>query len=215
MIYDLDRGVLLLHIPRTGGMAIARAANSGPPTLHVCAGGPRHTRAAELQNVPPWSEHWQLLKRRIIVRNPWDRFRSWYAHVDSRVAGLDDPAILATMPPSWRRQLEVVRAEPGWPAFVRRLRPEHHAGGAYRFWACGAGGADLGVEPIRYEDLTQVWPNLAAVLGLPPETPLPAGVNHQPYPEDAVWTAGQIEQVGNCFADDVIRFGYEPPEVGA
>lgn len=216
MIYSPSRFVFV-HLPRTGGFSIMQALASrimelGDVTLVSSPiGNSRrgwwcHSRACELIDDIP---HWQSLWRWAVIRNPWDMVASrwrWTQRHWTAMAGRPMP-----MSPGdalhWRELYAASRM-----TFAEWI-PWAHAniatgGGFWRWYCCRPNGQDLGVDPVRYDELPRRWPQLMARLGLA-ETPLPR-LNDAPL-EHPAWTSESIDLVAELCRDDVERFRFEPP----
>lgn len=202
MIYLPEKAVFI-HVPRTGGMAFKRAvaplllgdhcgaliADAGKP--------PRFRRHSRAQGLSTALEEWNLIRRLLVVRNPWRWIESYWKQF-YRYAGDESEALRAAQ----RRTVDLPFAE--WVQHeLRFIRP---GTGLARHWGCAEDGHEVGVEFLKFED-----PNHRRVLldafRLPVDTPIPesnqSGVEHK-----FDWTQEAIAWVQEHFADDFQRFGY-------
>jgi hypothetical protein len=216
MIYSPSQGFVFIHVPRTGGWSIyravtARLARLGDLTLAASpadCGAPwwTHSRACEVRPLLP---HWDRLWRWAVVRNPWDAAASSYLRVQAHAAILpagDPPPGLATYWEYLRRSAGLSLTD--W--IYRELDYLNDRGGTWAWSCCGEQGEDLGVEAVRFEELSVLWPRLADRMGIA-DAELPrcnvagGGSVH--------WTLEAIHLIGRLCRDDVERFGYSPPSV--
>ena len=106
-----------------------------------------------------------------------------------------------------------MQADDSFERFVREEYLGEYSGllrgGFWRTWCCDDAGAELGVQPLRFETLHETWPLLLRALRLP-TTSRPA-VNASP-PLPVTWTPALIDSVGTLCCYDVARFGYRPPQ---
>jgi len=83
MIYSSERGILFTHVSRTGGTAITECLRRELPNLVDLLG----QHAPLLLAKPILGSTFQDAFKFAIVRNPWDRFVSWYALIGKTQLG--------------------------------------------------------------------------------------------------------------------------------
>lgn len=209
MIYKA-KNFLFIHIPRTGGVAIKATLASAMIELGngLLVGDSwfphrlrRHARASELKKIIPG---WDDLFKFAFVRNPWTAVVSDYMRMKTYpLPPPDGPQheVVAQLRNDARRARSTSFQE--WVLY--RLQYLAPGSGYWRYWCCQEDGQNLGIEPMRFENLTEEWERIAERLGIP-GTPLKSanGVPHEPV----AWTQPAIEFVRERCADDFERFGY-------
>lgn len=80
MIYSLGKGLLFTHVSRTGGTLITSMLKA--QLADVQSHGSQHLFLAEARSIV--GSVFDDLYKFAIVRNPWDRFVSWYALIGYR-----------------------------------------------------------------------------------------------------------------------------------
>lgn len=177
-----------VHVPKVAGVAITRALGSRglchvPPTdthpMHVTA-----RRVVEQVGERAWREAFTFG----FVRNPWDRLVSLY-HYQRRQAnrpehrvGFDD--WLAAHGPDWNGR-----------------RPQ-------LFWLCDEDGRELVDFVGRYERLSTDFAYVARQLGRP-DLKLSRMNTSTREPYQAYYSDWQRDMVGEWYADEVARYGYQ------
>lgn len=202
-----DRFVFV-HIPRTGGISISTALGTAR-NAQVNLTTLRHNYARFIRDREPY---WNRLFRFSVIRSPWEIVASWWRLLKRE---LDF---------HYRRPNFDLREGP-WISYLRRFSKDQDfgryierdiltgligiaQGGFWRTWCCGARGEDLGVRAVRFANLTAEWPEIAERCGRPGlALPHLNGTLRETVP----WTAALIAAVGQYCADDVRRFGFQPP----
>jgi hypothetical protein len=209
--------LIFVHVPKTGGSALAQAleAVAGPEDLLIgdspaararrpalrrrlraspAAGRVwKHSRLAEIEGLVPRAD-FAGFRVVTIVRNPWERLASYYHWL--RVQRFAHPHV-------------ALAVRLGFAGFVG------HPGVAASFRAAPAAAYvrdGAGVEHcalwLRHERLAEDAGRLAAMLGV--DLPPLAQVNVGPRPADwrAAYTPEAVAQVAEVCAADIARFGY-------
>ncbi len=206
MVYATGK-FLYLHLPRTGGSAIHKAIQQstlGAEIVFVTSAlGPlrKHSRACEIK--PMLGPEWDRLHKFACIRNPFDLAESLYSlfvrptWMDEQDANLYDYQI------SFHREVQRFR-EMTFGEWLRdHLTPIIETGGWWSHF-CEQNGHDLGIHPIRYEDLNTEWGKLQNQFGF-------SDLSHEngaTRSTSITWTEADREFVRTGFARDFERFGY-------
>ncbi len=213
MIVSPGRGYIFVHIPKTGGTALAMALEAKARAddiligdtpkarrrRHRLKGHPtagrlwKHSRLADIEGLVPRAA-FPRFRVFTIVRNPWERLASYYHWL--RVQRFDHP------------QVHLARAL-GFEAFL--AHPD--TGAAFAANPSAAYVTDgAGVEHcalwLRHDRLAAELPRLEALLGmrLPP---LPRiNVSDRPADWRAAYTDAAAARVAAICAADIARFGW-------
>jgi hypothetical protein len=228
MLIDLElgpAGFCAVHIPRTAGVAIAKAVAPWLSSHALIDTIDRHRTAWSIRQLLG-AAVWGNLYRFAVLRHPRDVIASDYRLTRANAALLDTGHHFAD---KWRVRLERFRREPDLGAFLRRewytvVKPGR---GLWGTWCEGPEGEDLGIELVPYPELRARWPALAEAIGLehtatarhgPPrrpcpfEPPFPCPVCHLPQvnagPGPYVhWPGALAAEVDRYFARDVELLG--------
>lgn len=212
MIISRGRGYIFVHIPKTGGTAMALALEARAKADDILIGDTPKAlrRKRRLKGVTAAGRLWKHASLADIdglvgtdemagmfcftlVRNPWDRMVSYYHWL--RLQGFDHPAVTLSKALSFA---DFVAAAPIRASI--RATPARH-------YMTDATGTERCAAFIRLEHLAEDMVPLAAHLGFTPDL---ARVNasdragdYRSYYSDA--TAALIAET--C-AEDIARFGY-------
>jgi len=213
MIYSLKHRFVFIHIPRTGGTSITRALlRATYPDAVVDMLELKHAGAEEIRRMV--GRDWGDCYRFCTVRSPWEIAASDYRLIRQSARGLRWDSGLHQM----RRWIEHVRhvATLDFGQFVEmfyltrataRVRP----GGFWPTYCQDRFGRELGVEAIRFEDLSARWPEIVARCNLKP-IDLPH-VNGADPGIPTLWTPELVAAIGEWCAEDIRRFGFQPPDL--
>lgn len=212
MIVSPRRGYIFVHIPKTGGtaMALALEARARPDDIligdtpkarrrrHRLAGVQtagrlwKHSTLADIEGLIP-REAFDRFLIFTLVRNPWDRVVSYYHWL--RVQSFAHPAVARA------RALD-------FGGFLRHpaTLAELAAWPARRYVTDGA-GQERHTLFIRLERLAEEIAPLEAHLGFPLRL---SRSNESDRPRDwrPLYTDAEAELVGAALAEDAARFGY-------
>jgi len=213
MIVSRRHGYIFVHIPKTGGTALALALEARAAADDILIGDTpkarrrrhrltgvvtagrlwKHSRLADIEGLVARAE---LPRFRVftIVRNPWERLASLYhwlrvqsfEHPQVRLArGLDFAGFLAAP-----EVAEAFRASPSAAYVTDGAGTEHCA-----LW-------------LRHERLAEDLPRLEALIGL--RLPALARVNASDRPADwrRLYSDASAARVAEICAEDIARFGW-------
>ena len=203
MIFSTEHKWVFIHIPRTGGISITTSLKAAVPTATATLVEGRHVTAWKLKQRDPVA--WDKLYRFSTMRSPWDIIASDYRLTLKDVPNQPDDG----WTPGWIARVERIRQHMSFDRFVEEEYLGKfscvHRGGFWKTWCCDLDGSDLGVTMYRFDQLPEVWPEIAARCGVP-DAQLPhvnAGVVL-----DVVWRPDLRAAVGQLCRDDIQRFGY-------
>ncbi len=211
MIISTGRRYIFVHIPKTGGTAMATALEARAMKDDILIGDTpkarrRRGRLAGLQAAGRLWKHATLadiegvvMRADIddffvfsLVRNPWDRMVSYYHWL--RGQGFDHPAVALSRSLDFRDFL---------------LHPQTRtalAANPYARYLTDGAGVEHG-RFLRIEHLETDMAPLVAHLGFAPQltrlNSSPRGRDWRPYYDDAT-----AEAVALCAGQDIARFGY-------
>lgn len=212
MIISPGRGYIFVHIPKTGGTAMASALEARARADDILIGDTdkARRRRGRLRALRPAGRLWKhstladiegVVERAAfdrfliftLVRNPWDRMVSYWSW--ARAQEFDHPAVALAKALEFRAFL----AHPGIQAgFVASPYPQYLTDGA---------GVERRGLYLRIERLEEDWGPLVTHLGFRPALPrLNESVRRRdwrPY-----YDAGTAAIVARIAAGDIARFGY-------
>lgn len=205
---------IFIHIPRTGGISITSALAASSLHPYVNVDDHRHDYARTIR-FRLGTESWNRKFVFSVIRSPWEIVASWYRLAKRDLAAMKTNPDFAALDNAWTRYLRVFEADMDFGAYVKRdilggiigVAP----GGFWRTWCCAVDGADLGVQPYRFETLQARWREIAVKCGCPAaQLPHANGTKQEPAP----WTPELVAAVGELCQEDVARFGfrYTPQE---
>lgn len=203
MIISEGRKFIFVHIPKTGGTALATALEARAMKDDILIGDTpkakkrrhranalatlhrlhKHSKLAELGGAVDLSDKFVLC----LVRNPWDRLLSYYTWL--RAQTFNHSAVTLAKSTDFAQFL----ASPQTKA-AQRSGP-----------AISYGGPDAHYARLEHldTDLALFWDHLGFTLEIP-------RLNTSDRPRD--WRASYTDQtaaiVADCCADDISRFGY-------
>lgn len=201
MTYSETGNVLFTHISRTGGTTIRAALKQGLPDSRSILG--QHASLAEAR--PVLGEAFNRAFKFAIVRNPWERFVSWYALLGQPIGNEKER----------REQMEPDHPHwKGFDAFLESWSQEMAVIDGIKRPALSQSGQLCDREDRlltdhvgRFEALETEIQRLFS-LGRIPLSSLPRlnSSIHHPYP--LYYSAFGRELVASVFREDVERFGY-------
>ena len=193
---DLDNQVVIVHPPKTGGMAVQQALGFKMP---MCIGDQeiyRHETLRALRRKIPACRDFPTC---ILVRNPYDRLESWFYFI--RIPG--------TNLPTMNKLREEVIAADSFESYVLSAdwneifqRPTSMVGQQLKPMFMYLEVDTQGITPIHLERQNE---EMSAFLGRD-ITIKP--FNQNPHPP-AVWTQKMRDSVYEAFAVDFYQYGYE------
>ena len=212
MILSRGRKYVFIHIPKTGGTALALALEGRAKADDIMLGDTpkalkrrrrvkeaqtrgrlwKHSTLSDIEGLIP-QEELRSLFAFTLVRNPWDRVVSYYHWLQDQ--SFDHPAVSLARQldfPNFLLQPQVTQAFRAWPAtaFMR------HADGAEH---CGA---YIRLEHFE-QDAQPLFDHLGFVLDLPVANVSARDRDYRSYYDER---SRQI--VAECCAEDIVRFGY-------
>lgn len=211
MIISSGRGYIFVHIPKTGGTAMALALETRAQVNDILIGDtPKaRRRRGRVKQLPARGRLWKHATLADIdglmtpdeieatftftlVRNPWDRMVSYYHWL--RLQHFDHPAVHLAKSRDFRDFL----AAPVTQAALR-AHPARH----YMTAADGQERCRLFIRLERLdEDAEPLWSHLGFRLTLPHVNRSEHGVYRDYYGPD------EARLVAQCAAEDIARFGY-------
>lgn len=212
MIISRGRRYIFVHIPKTGGTAMALALEQHAMADDILIGDTpkaqarkrrlrgltaagrlwKHATLADIDGILTPDEIAGLLVF-TLVRNPWDRMVSYYHWL--QVQSFDHPAVRLAKTSDFSMFLNN-------PATVASL----HAYPVVRYLTDATGRVQPGLC-LRLEHLDQDIAPLAAHLGFTPKLPH-ANASARPRDWRPFYSAADAALLGRLAAADITRFGY-------
>ena len=212
MIVSRGRGYIFVHIPKTGGTAMALALEDRAKADDIMIGDtPKAVkRRGKVKGVQTAGRLWKhstladaegLISRDemaamftfTLVRNPWDRMVSYYHWLKSQT--FDHPAVALAQSKGFSSFLNA-------PLTLATFRKNSYA--SYMTDGAGTQHADL---YIRLEHLRDDIAPLAAHLGFMPDLPI-ANASARPRDWRGFYTESDAELLGDLCAADIASHGY-------
>jgi len=212
MIISPGRGYVFVHIPKTGGTAMALALEARAMKDDILIGDTPKARArrGRLNGLTSRGRLWKHstladidgvlspddLARMFVftlVRNPWDRLVSYYHWL--RVQGFDHPAVTRAKALDFSGFL----AHPGTQQSIRD--------NPYGSYMCDVAGVEQAGLFIRLEHVAADMAPLAAHLGFAPDL-LRANASDRQRDWRGYYSDADAALVARICAKDIARFGY-------
>lgn len=212
MIISHGRSYIFVHIPKTGGTALAMALEGRAKADDLLVGDTPKAlkRKAKLKNLRPKGRLWKhstladvegVITREemdslftfTLVRNPWDRMVSYYHWLQDQ--SFNHPAVKLAQ----RSNFSVFMNDPLTIASF-----QHSPYSSYMKDGAGVEHADL---YIRLEHLEEDMEPLVKHLGFVPEMPV-ANKSERPRDWRGFYTAYDAEKLGEYCAQDIAAYGY-------
>jgi hypothetical protein len=196
---DHARRFIFVHVPKTAGVSVSKALGGEDQLGH--------------DPVTVYGEHRGAYFSFAFVRNPWDRLLSCFLYVkaggrgfphdleaQAALADCDDFEHFATRIGEYQERLRGVRALSVALPHYPHLLPQ-------TFWT-----HDLSGEPLldvvgRFERLADDFAAIARRIGVDGRLPRVNTTEHGDY--RAHYSTDAADAIGEAYADDVERFGYE------
>ncbi|WP_114965796.1 sulfotransferase family 2 domain-containing protein [Alkalilacustris brevis] len=213
MIISPGRGYVFVHIPKTGGTAVALALEARAKADDILIGDtPKaQRRRHRLKGVRTAGRLWKhsaladiegLVTREVlggmfifsIVRNPWDRMVSYYCWL--RDQGFDHPAVRLAQ-------------SCDFPAFLAHpMTGAAQRANPYVSYLCDGAGREHCDLWLRFEHLQDDLRQVEARLGL--RLPPLERVNQSNRPRDyrSYYSVADAERIAELCQVDIARFGY-------
>jgi chondroitin 4-sulfotransferase 11 len=203
VIHSAEGGVVFTHVSRTGGVAVANCLLGHFPDARELIGQHEPLAAARPVLGTLFEESFKFA----FVRNPWERFVSWYALI-GRASGPDDADPSAVSDPDcahWR----------GFDAFLEGwAEQEVYIGGVSRRrlsqWGqlADTDGVLLTDDIGRFETFADDATRLLARVGIEqPRLPLINAAPHAHY--SRYYSEFGRDLVARVYPEDVEELGYE------
>jgi hypothetical protein len=212
MILSPGRSYVFIHIPKTGGTALALALEARAKADDIMVGDTpkarkrrrrvrdvqthgrlwKHSSLADIAGLVP-DETLSGLFAFTLVRNPWDRVVSYYHWLQDQ--RFDHPAVTLAQELDFEAFLErpeVTQAFRAWPA---------------RAYMTRADGQEQCSAWIRLEHFEEDSAPLCAHLGFSPDLPQ-ANASARDRDYRAYHTTRTRQIVADCCGEDIARFGY-------
>ncbi|WP_353474452.1 sulfotransferase family 2 domain-containing protein [Salipiger sp. H15] len=212
MIISPGRGYIFVHIPKTGGTALARALEARARRDDILIGDTPKAlkRKARLRALTPRGRLWKhatladidgvltpgeiaAMRRVALVRNPWDRMVSYYHWL--RAQGFAHPAVTLAQGLGFDEFLlhpQTTATLRAWPA-ARYLRD--------------VTGADRGDIWLRLEHLQEDLAAFEAHLGFAVEMGR-ENASERLRDYRGYYTEATASHIADACAEDIARFGY-------
>lgn len=212
MIIARGRGYIFVHIPKTGGTAMALALENRVQKDDILIGDTpkaqrrrgrlagvasagrlwKHSKLADAEGLLTREEMAQMFVFSM-VRNPWDRMVSYYHWLLEQ--RFDHPAVVLAKASDFATFVQN-------PHTIASLRTH-----SYRSYTCDGDGTNHCNLFARLEyleaDLVPLWRHLGFTLDLPYANRSARRADWRPYYDDATTAV-----VAECAASDIARFGY-------
>jgi len=212
MILSPGRSYVFIHIPKTGGTALALALEARAKADDIMVGDTpkalkrrrrvrdvqtrgrlwKHSSLADIAGLVP-DETLARLFAFTLVRNPWDRVVSYYHWLQEQT--FDHPAVALAQRLDFEAfldQPEVTQALRAWPARAYMTRADGQE--QCRAW--------IRLEHFE-EDVIPLCAHLGFSLDLPRANASARDQDYRMY-----HTARTRQIVADCCAEDIARFGY-------
>jgi hypothetical protein len=208
MLIAPESRFVLVHVQKTGGMTVDEVLRAAAPDAEAFSvpGHGRHAGIGELLAVRPECASYFVLG---FVRNPWARMYSWWAMIQRRKASAEaGNAYVVEMMSRNRFWRKVLGEYADFETFVLRgTREIDRLGRPQLDYLTSPGrSADFVGRTERLEDDLR---EALRLMGLPlgedvPRRNAAPSTDYRPFYDEVM-----RDRVGEVFAADVARFGYE------
>lgn len=200
MLYDPTRKILFVHLIRCGGTSIKASLAGACRGALVKLDRGRHLRAFEIRR-RIGRANFAACYKFATLRPPHEAIESDWRLTLRDLERMDPESAPFRMAPTWYARLMRVRTHHDFGRFVaEEVLPAYRPGGYWETFCRTPDGQDLGVEPIRFDQLADRWPEILARAGLPPDVEL-LHLNAAP-PASIEWPDGLREKIDEHFAGD-------------
>lgn len=206
MIYSAQSKVLFCRISRTGGTSVSDCLQRSMPDAHQLLGLDQH-EFLESARTTLGVEAFENAFKFAFVRNPWDRFVSWYAMI-ARATLVNHHCLERLADPVNDHWNSFDSFLDNWSGETVQIDGVPRPKLSQSAQLSDAGGKILTDEIGRFESLAEDIVRLFARIGIEcPEIPRINTSVHHHY--SAYYSDYGRELVAEIFKEDVERFGYQ------
>ena len=213
MIISHKYKTIFIHIPKTGGEAIARFIKKTDPKSIDKA---KHATALEVKREvgeKTWNDYYKFA----VIRNPWEQAVSFYSHlrkplyVDKSLLSAQYPEFKESklLEPKYACEIAMRGPFPIWAQKIYKdIRPPSKLLHYQSTWITDEKGNLIVDNLIKYESLEKGFAEVCEIVGLSKKgLPRRNTSLHKHY--SVYYDAGAKEIIGEYFEKDINRFGYQ------